>query len=190
MDRPPIYSKYAQFDDRCTCGKPLAIYQRKFENVTKENMESGMSLENSRIEAIKSLNIRKSCCLRELTHFAKNFIFDTTINAFCDITIVSNEVRHNRRNGMFNGTGGWEFLPHTIGLQCFDQQRYAQKLANLSCPGIDKSGFLRQSILPFITYLSFPNFQITEAEDFPPVDYIDEPPTLDELLQIERGINI
>ena len=136
MSRPPMYTKYPQFDERCTCGKPLAIHQRDFENVAKTCMEQGMSLNDSRIEAIKSLNIRKACCLRDLTHFAKNFIFDTTINAFSNITIVSidskkvkkgnvttllADTKKNKKNGSFMGVGAWEFLTPTNNKECFDQ---------------------------------------------------------------------
>ncbi len=184
-----MYSKHAQFDEKCTCGKPLAIHQRKFEKITTEKINEGMSLEDARIEAIKSLNIRKSCCLRDLTHFAKNLIFDTTINAYCNITSqISADKRINNINGKFIGIGAYEILPPTNNSECFDQLKYAEKLAKITMPAIDKSGFIRHGSGYPGVLLSFPNFSIVEKEDFPEVNYDVEPSTLDELIDIERNL--
>lgn len=188
---PPAYHKHPQFDEKCSCGTPLAIHQRKFEEITKENMEKGMKLNEARIVAINSLGVRKMCCLRELTFFARNFIFDVTTNAFCDITyqntdstlVKSQSTKINYKQGSQPYTTGYEFLPLTNNVVGFDQNAYAIKLFMLSSSNFDKLG-LRRDFNQSNNIPIFANFGVVKAENFPEVQSDSVPLTVDELINL------
>lgn len=168
---PPAYYQWPQFEKYCSCGKRKAVHQRKFIEKTKENLNKGIDLENSRIEAIKSLGIESVCCLRDVTLFSKEFICDTTLNAYVDLTINKNgKINGNLRSGNHGTQIGWEFLPKTKGNLGFNQDEYCLMLSKMSLSSFDKIAILRkdgtssQRAIPV-----FPGYTIVKSEDMPTV---------------------
>lgn len=171
---PPVYFRWAQFDEYCSCGKRIGVLQRKFEIKVKENLEKGISLCDARKEAIKSLDITKTCCLRDLTHFPKNFICDTTSNALVDITIgKAKTIKENSRTGNNHSIPGWELLPKTKGIAGFDFDKYCTKLTTLSRSSFDKVAILRHDGSSAIKPpTQFPGYKITRSQNFPSVESV------------------
>ena len=81
-----------------------------------------------------------------------------------NITTLLADTKKNKKNGAFMGAGAWEFLTPTNNKECFNQLKYAEKLARTAMPSLDKAGFIRNT--QFLHGVSFPNFSITESEDF------------------------
>lgn len=177
-EKPPAYYKWSQFDDKCTCGRSIGIHQRKFERITKEKMKEGMKLNEARIEAIRSLGIKKMCCMRDLTHFSKNFIFDTYLQAYTDIT--SSQSGENYKTGI-NSNVGYEFLPLTNGVLGFDMTKYCYLLESISKSNYDKLGIFPRN---HGNIAVFPNYYRTQTKDMPEVAYTQEPLNLLELAKI------
>lgn len=169
---PPVYFKWAQFDEYCSCGKRKAVFQRKFEIKVSEELFKGLSLSDARKEAIKLLGETKICCLRDLTHFPKNFICDTTSNALTDITIGrAKPVKENVRLGNNQSNVGWELLPKTKNVAGFDLDRYCMKLTTLSRSQFDKIAVLRHDGSSAIKPpAQFPGYKITRSQDFPSIE--------------------
>lgn len=173
MDQvPPAYYQWPQFSKYCSCGKRKAVFQRNFINKTKENLEKGLNLEDSRIEAIKSLGIESICCLRDVTLFSKDFICDTTLNAYVDLTINKNgKINGNFRSGNHGSQIGWEFLPKTKGNSGFNQDEYCLMLSKISLSSFDKIAILRkdgsssQRAIPV-----FPGYTIVKSENMPSIE--------------------
>lgn len=180
---PPAYYKWAQFSDICTCGKRVAIDQRKFGILTSESLNNNMMLKESRINTIKKLGVKRICCLREFTNFPNNFICDRNLNAYTDVTISKGKsINQNLRGGNNSTEIGFEFLPKTNGKMGFDLNRYCLKLSQISLSNFDKMGILRtDGSNPNDNIPQFPNYKSTKTENFPAIQSEIPPLTNEEL---------
>lgn len=184
MQRPPAYYKWSQFDDRCSCGKQIAIHQRKFEKITKKHMDEGIPLNLARIKAIKSLGIKKSCCLRDVTNFSKNFIFDTHMDAYTSISNNGYKDSGDNLKDQYNPQYcSFEFLPMTNETLGFDMNAYLNKLNRISTPIYDK---IVPTTTPRQNYVSrFPKYIKTKTMNMPSVKCVEVPLEISELMLIK-----
>jgi DNA-directed RNA polymerase subunit N (RpoN/RPB10) len=166
---PPVYYKWSQFDEYCSCGTRTAVIQREFEEREKELLARGIPLKEARIQILKHFGIKKMCCLRDLTFFPKNFICDTCVNSSIDITINKGKVfKENVRHGNRSVEVGWEFQPKTKGVLGFNLDSYCSKLTRISQSPFDKLAILRKDgSSSFKTPAQFPGYKIVRSEDFP-----------------------
>jgi DNA-directed RNA polymerase subunit N (RpoN/RPB10) len=170
-ERPPIYKKWAQFDQLCTCGTRMAVVQREFEILVNQYLAKGMPLKNARLKTLKKLGIKKLCCLKEMTYFQKNFIYDNGIGAYTNITVsTGKKVQENLRAGNNGSNVGYEFLPMTNNEMPFDMNEYSRMLAIKQLSAFDKIEFLRRDGTNSISYIpQFPNYVVTESKNMPTV---------------------
>lgn len=164
---PPSYYKWAQIDEICSCGERGAVYQRKFEILINQNLSTGLSLQDSRIEALKILGKKRTCCLREFTLFPKNFICSATKNSFVDITRNNTSViDENMRGGNNSHEVGWEFLPKTNNVHGFNLDNYCLKLSRLSTTPYKKIHSRHDEIEQEMrTIAQFPNYITSKAKN-------------------------
>lgn len=182
---PPIYKKWAQFDKLCSCGKRKATLQRMFEIKVTRYLSAGMELKDARLQTLKELGIKKTCCLRDMTYFQKNFIYDTTMGAYSNITIAKggrNKLDENLRTGNNPNVIGYEFLPKTNGVMPFDMNEYSRMLALMQISTFDRIEILRRDGTNSInTVPQFPNYRVVESQNMPTVLSDIKPLTNEEL---------
>lgn len=169
--RPPIYKKWPQFDKICSCGERKAILQRKYEVKMTEYLAKGLSAKDARLRTLKELGIKKMCCLRDLTFYQKNFIYDNGLCAYSDITISKGKkLNENLRSGNNSGNIGYEFLPMTNGEMPFNMNEYSMMLAMMQVSSFDKVEILRRDGTNSINSVpQFPNYRITESQNMPTI---------------------
>ena len=170
-ERPPIYKKWSQFDKICSCGERKAILQRKYGNKMTKYLSEGSSLKDARLKTLKELNIKMLCCLRDLTYYQKNFIYDNGIGAYTDITIgKGKKLNENLRSGNGSGIVGYEFLPMTNGEMPFNMNEYSMMLAMMQVSTFDKIEILRRDGTNSINNIpQFPNYRTTESQNMPTI---------------------
>lgn len=172
---PPAYFKWAQIDEMCSCGRRGAVFQRKFEELIEENLANGLSLQDSRIEALKFLNIKKTCCLRDFTFFPSNFICSSTMNAYTDITKKNKStIDENIRMGNNSNVVGWEFLPKTNNVFGFNLNEYCVELSRQSSTDYERVFQKPNKTENEIneekkSIAEFPNYSFSTVEDQPMV---------------------
>ena len=181
--RPPIYKKWSQFDKTCTCGERKAVLQRKYGDKMTKYLSEGLSLKDAKLKTLSELGIKKLCCLRDLTYWQKNFIYDNTIGAYTDITIAKGKkLNENLRSGNNSGIVGYEFLPMTNGEIPFNMNEYSMMLAMMQVSAFDKVEILRRDGTNSINNVpQFPNYRITNSKNMPTVLSKTLPLTNDEL---------
>lgn len=186
MDRPLPYYQVAQFDEFCTCGQRIAVYQREYEELEQEFLKQGYDISESRIRVLKKLGRTKLCCLKDFTFFPQNFICDSTKNALVDTTTnKGTAIQKNTRAGNASTQVGWEFNPKKQGEFGFNLNNYSLKLWSISRPSCDEIGLNRTSgNIPEKMPVQFANFIPTRTQDYP----LEEPgtafPTIEELLSL------
>jgi hypothetical protein len=169
--RPPTYKKWSQFDRICTCGKRKAILQRKYGDRMTKYLSEGSSLKDAKLRTLKEFNIKTICCLRDLTYWQKNFIYDNGIGAYTDITIgKGKKLNENLRSGNGSGIVGYEFLPMTNGEMPFNMNEYSMMLAMMQVSAFDKVEILRRDGTNSINSIpQFPNYRITNSQNMPTI---------------------
>lgn len=169
--RPPIYKKWSQFDKLCSCGERKAVLQRKYERCKIKYLTEGLSIKEANLKTLKELGVKKLCCLRDLTYYQKNFIYDNGIGAYTDITIAKGKkLSENLRSGNNSGIVGYEFLPMTNGEMPFNMNEYSMMLAFMQVSAFDRVEILRRDGTNSInTIPQFPNYRITESKNMPTI---------------------
>jgi hypothetical protein len=157
---PPIYTKYPQFDEFCSCGRQIGILQRDFERMESQFLSEGFTLEETRIKILKFFKIEKICCMRDATYFPRDFICDTTSDAYLNTT--DSTKGKNFKMGNKTKEVGFEFLTKTNDQWGFDRDAYCQTLLMTSSSTYDKIRSNVQRKPP-----EFCNFKITEVIPFP-----------------------
>ena len=166
---PPAYYKWSQFDPICTCGNRIAVFQREFEELEKEGLENNLSLQEARINCIKKLGYKRICCIRGVTNFTKNFICDTKIDAYSDVTYSSSgAIKTNNRMKTNPTEIGYEFLPRTRSNLGFDQQQYCEKISHLSLSNFKK--IERNQSEESKAIAIFPNYRINKRQNAPTIE--------------------
>lgn len=173
---PPVYRKWTQMARTCTCGRRWAVRQREIEEaITKYVTEEGMDYIEARLRWLRENNITMICCLREVTYYEKNQIYDDTIGALTDITVnKSKSISENSRSGDNSGNIGYEFLFKTRGVQDFDMRQHSMRLVNDSLSDFDKIGVLRQNGMNTMDQSArvipqFPNYVVRRSDDMPTI---------------------
>lgn len=170
-ERPPIFKRWAQFDRICSCGKRKAVLQRKYEIRMTKYLSEGFSPKKSRLKILKEFDIKTICCLRDLTYYQKNFIYDNSIGAYVNITInKGNKLNENLRSGNSSNIIGYEFLPKTNNEMPFNMNEYSMMLSMMQLSSFDKIGILRRDGTNSINIVpQFPNYRISESQNMPTI---------------------
>lgn len=177
--RPPMYFKWAQIDRICTCGRELGVHQDTFEKLIQENLDLSMTLQDARILALKTLGIKKMCCLSAMTFFPKNFICDTHENALVDITFkdARSAVNRNKIDSHSATKPGYEFLCPTKGQLEINMDRYYQKLNIIKSSSYNN---IQNTALDNNTP-KFTNFRVVHSQNYPAIKASIEPLSNEEL---------
>lgn len=148
---PLTHTQYAQFDERCTCGRRFAILQRDFIKREKELLSEGLSLSETRLKIMEEMKIYMLCCREKVTTYSMQFIFDTGYNAG---VITTDNSGGNLKMGNTPNFVGEEFLPATRNRWGFNPNDYCSMIMEENKSPSERLGiyFVNSQQLPLTFY--------------------------------------